>query len=730
MKVMAVVIIALMIAFIAGSYLRQLANRRATGMNEVVAFYGEGGEITRHNLILAARELQILRMLGADRLLIGGQDMQSVLLGELLFSEPAASARLMNRLKRAIILAEYRISTKQLNDIYRGPGTAEAFWFLLKNEAQQTGVKISSQNAREYLSALIPQIHGGATYSEVMHRLVDEERIPEDEIFSAFTNLIAVLQFSRFICSSEDMTLQQLTHTVSRQEERIDVEFVRFDSKVFVDDQKEPDERRILEHFNRYKSYFAGDISGDNPYGFGYKLPGRVRLEYIALRVDDVSEIIPTPTQEQTQLFHDRHRGQFTERVPSDANDPNSPLMVREKKYAEVADAVLKTIIHSRTIATVTDILQQGRDLTEAETDGEAEQSVQRAGDYQTARQELSELYNVEVYAGSTGLLSADDLQGDEYMSRMYLEGYGHNPPQFLNLVRLSKLIFAMDPLRAAELGPFEAARPRMYENIGPLKEASGRVVMLAKVVEIQKAAEPNSVDVSYSLETLNLGQPRQQADEKIYSVRQKVIEDLKKLDALKTARSKAEEFVQQAAKYDWEEALDKFNKLYGRENGGKKDRSGVSEDVTAPAAELFSLQSFLALRKLSGRTMEMVRVQNEGDPAGSLLIRAIRQEQELVSELLSLIPEDANTVDNLPVIKQVSSQMSCYCIKDISVRRLTRPEYEQIKAEQAYQQGLAQGQSLAAVHFNPENILKRMNFKAAQTDDSDSSESDESRSM
>jgi len=55
---------------------------------------------------------------------------------------------------------------------------------------------------------------------------------------------------------------------------------------------------------------------------------------------------------------------------------------------------------------------------------------------------------------------------------------------------------------------------------------------------------------------------------------------------------------------------------------------------------------------------------------------------------------------------------MSYYCINNIRVRRVVREEYEQLKPIQVYREEYIQFQSLAAVHFNPANILKRTNFR------------------
>ncbi|GAJ06661.1 unnamed protein product, partial [marine sediment metagenome] len=78
----------------------------------------------------------------------------------------------------------------------------------------------------------------------------------------------------------------------------------------------------------------------------------------------------------------------------------------------------------------------EAKTLTEADlqdTDIElanlsAEQLRQRAGDYETAAEQLSKKYEIKVYSGQTGLLSATDMRQDEYLGMLYLRGFGYNP--------------------------------------------------------------------------------------------------------------------------------------------------------------------------------------------------------------------------------------------------------------------------------------------------------------
>ena len=183
--------------------------------------------------------------------------------------------------------------------------------------------------------------------------------------------------------------------------------------------------------------------------------------------------------------------------------------------------------------------------------------------------------------------------------------------------------------------------------------------------------------------------------------------EDLKKLAAMKTTKTKAEEFINLAVKDGWDSTIDKFNQLYRRQD---------TEDETDP--NVFKLYNLTNIRRIQRGTIEMLAAQSEGNPAAQLLINSSEEERQLRNQLYSLVPQDSNTVDSLPLIVEFKPGMSYYCLKNISVRRLNQDEYERIKVLRAYKEDIAQSQSLAAVHFNPENILKRMDFRWAEQEE------------
>ena len=760
-KVMAVVVIVIMFGFIGGGTLLQQLSQRATGRHKTIAYFGDSKKITNNDLSLARQELDVLRSLAAD-VLLRNQDLRGILLGELLFAEQQTSPALINHIRQTIRTNRYRISDKQINDMYRRSVPSNIYWLLLKNEAQLAGIRVPIEQAGELLGQVIPQLFNGQTYSQLIGVLRDRYGLPEKQLLAIFSELLAIMQYAQMICSNQDVTSSQIAQAVATSAESIDAELVEFDPTVFASSIENPASSIEQEHFDKYKKFSPSAVSEENPYGFGYKLPDRVQLEYLILRLDDVRTLVEPPTNQQKEDYYNRNREQlFTEQVPSDPNDPNSPLNQRIKSYAEVSDMISDRLLNDKINSTANRIMQEAKTITEAgleDTEIEPviltdEQFKEKTVDYKTTAEQLSEKHNCKLYAGRTGLLSPIDLQIDEYLARLYLEGQGQSPVSLAQIVfavceqvpsdpndpnspLTQRIVFAVDDLASSELGPFDVRKPRMYENIGPLKDllgsarfglldSSGQIMAIIRVIKTIKADEPQSIDQTFSTSSLEFdpNQPSAQSGaegedeaENLYSVKEKVTEDLKKLAARDITKSKAEEFIGLAAKDGWDTAIDKFNELYGKQTSQDPNDPNASEisNEEKSVSEPFKLQNLTGLRRISKATLQTLTVQTAGNPAAQFFLNQRKNHRRFVEQLYSLIPQDSNTVDTVPLVIEFEPDMSFYCIKNISVKRITLQEYEKTKAMQIQREDYTQSESLAAVYFNPENILKRMSFRPA----------------
>jgi hypothetical protein len=734
---MAVVVIVIMFGFIGGGTLLQQFTRRSTGMYKAVAYFGNNTKITADDVARARRELDILRALRADALL-RSQQLQGILLGELLFTEQRTSPALLAHIKQNIRKYRFRISDKQLNDIYRRSVPTSIYWMLLKNEAKSAGIMFTDEQAGEVLGKVLPQLYEGQKYSRIISSLMGQYNLPEQKLLKIFGDLLAVMQYAQIICSNENMTTAQISQAVAYEWESISAELVEFEATVFSSDIDKPAPSAEKEHFEKYKKYFAGQVSDQNPYGFGYKLPDRVKLEYIAVKLDDIAPLIKPPTNQEKEDYYNRNRlstvNGFTEQVPSDPNDPNSPMINRTKSYAEVIDVITKQLVKNKINAEANRILQEAKTLTEPlspdiDTDPSkmtAEMLKDRAGDYEAAAEKLRKKYNVSIYAGQTGLLSPENLQKNEYLSRLYVEGHGQNP------VSLVQIVFAVGDLTASELGPFDVPELLIYQNIGPLKDLLGspwaglmdtsdQIMALVRVIKTAKEQEPQSIDLTFSTKSPSFD-PDKKDEERVYSVREKVTEDLKKLAAMEIAKSKADEFIAAAGKDGWDKTIDKFNGLYGKKTDKDPNSSELSIDEEK-IAKPFKMQNLPGMRRISKMTMKAMTVQSAGNPAAKQFLDGRRRQRLFLQKLYSLVPQDSNSVEDLPLVMEFKPDTSYYCIKNLSVKRLSLEDYEKIKGMKLQTEDYIQSESMAVVHLNPENILKRMNFRPAKSDDEEASE-------
>ncbi|MHC4120080.1 MAG: hypothetical protein ACYSWO_21510 [Planctomycetota bacterium] len=723
-KVMAVVVIIIMIGFIGGTALTSLLQSRSR-VRDVIAYIGDKTKVTNEDAYAARRELDILRMLRAD-VLLKSQDLQGIILGELLFSEQRASAALINRLKQTIRQNQYEISDKQINDIYRRQAPPDIYWHCLQYETHLAGIKLANAEVSELLAELIPKLFEGRTYSEVIGAIMSQRRITQEEILSALGKLLAVLQYAHMVCSSEDMTTRQIMNTASLEEGRADAEFVRFDSAAFAEMQDEPDSSRLTEQFDKYKKFFAGEVTDENPYGFGYKLADRVQLEYIAVKLGDVKSIVIPPTQDEMGDYYNRNKAmRYTEQVQSDPNDPNS-MTEQVKSYAEVADSIFDELLKSKINAQSETILQEARTLTEKNFqemddseigDLSAERYAELAGKYEEAATTLSDDYSVEVYTGRTGLLDPAAMLADEQLRTLIVRGAGRNP------VRLGQVVFGVKELAASELGRFDVPRPRLYENIGPVRDLmsqygdiAGTIMAVVRVVEAKKASEPENIDVTFSTSSLNLDPNDTEPSEDVYSVKELVVEDVRKLAAIDAAKAKAEEFIAQAAENDWKETLDSFNKAYKEQQ---------QKDPNEPDA--FRLQNSRGLQRLSRADLETLTVQNQGVPGQRMYVPQVQElltlreakiRGQFVDKLYWLVPAGKTTAENVPLVMEFKPDMSYYAIKNVSLTPLWKEGYEDVKVMRLFREDHTRSQSLAAVHFNPENITERLKLRWAGLDE------------
>ncbi|MBN1795087.1 MAG: hypothetical protein JW804_00280 [Sedimentisphaerales bacterium] len=709
-KLLAIAVVFLMVAFIGGPALTYLFRPKGGSLKSALARYGTKGTITHRDIMIAQRQLDILRKLGIPNML-RAQDISGILLGELLFTERTTSPRVIGALRNIIQSNQLRVTNQQILDMYNRDHREEIYWILLKKEVEQAGIAVNDEIAEDMLRRNIPRMFEGVSYAQLVNKII-QGGISEEEIISAFANIIAVHEYARIILSCEDLTLAQISKLASIKNESIDTEFVRMPAELFQDDsprrsasqpdQTEPSEEELNEHFEKYKHYYQAQVSEENPYGFGYKFDNMVRLEYIAVKRADVEKLIEKPTQQDKEQYYSNNKYRFIEQVPIDPNDPNSPTTGRLKKFGEVAVQIDNLIRRDRIAEKIETILSKAKYLSEQKYSGvehaelKGEKLKDLAADYTEIAGEISDTYSIKTYSGKTGLLSHRDIQEDKYLSRMFYQ------PATSDMISypLVQFVLAVEELGLDDIVISNINKPKMYETISPVMDSLGQIAAVIRITEVQPSRVPETIDETVDKTTIKMDEDAEETEHEVFVIKEKATEELRLLAGQRQAGKKAEEFISFAEEKTWELALDKYNELYPPEPNEPNN---------------FELVTLADLKKIGSEAMEVLSAQTKGFAGARLSKSQVKARMMIVNKLFSLVPAKSDTPEKLPLAVEMQPNMSYYCIKSLKMNRLDRDEYYKNKAISVYQRDFMECQNLAFEHFKPENILRRMNFRIVE---------------
>jgi hypothetical protein len=712
-KLMAFVVIFIMIAFVGGTAFQQIMSRIGAG-GGTVAYFGEKDKITSADFLQARSDLEVLRLLMFDKLLhLGLPDLSSRLLAQLLFPDSRIALAMSEDMKQAVMQGRLQMSTKDI-DVFFGQavGRSELLWILLKNEAKQAGCITTNSQAKQILKQIVPQLtQGQVDAKQLVDFIIKNNNVPEREIFRIAGDLWAILTYTRMITSNEAVTISEVRAAIGREGEKIDAEFVKINASDFVAGQSEPTPEELAEHFEQYKKFPPGRIDDRNPYGFGYEQPARIAVEYLILKLEDVQTLTAEPTPDETEAFYQQnlnspnYQSLFKYDQLTDPNDPESKVQMT-RSYAEVSGQIRRIMTQGKTSRQADMILNEAMGLTEAGfastdldqiTDADSEK---RAGNYKEAAAKLSEKYKITVHTGQTGMLSADNVTTDTYLSRLAIEG------QNQKIFPLGNVLFALDELAAGQDRSFGLPRSRMWQNIGPVKDMFGSIIGIVRVIRAENVSEPADLNVSFDTNGVILDETEQ--TQSVYSVRDKVARDVKLQKAMTQAGARADEFIKLIdARGGWTEALDELNRLH--------------HDPNDPFTVMLRLDRLTQQTRFSDMDIRTARDRSAGSPAAAAYVRNTMERKKLLDKLYSLIPEGETEATDLKTIFEFKPGACYYVVGNVSRTTVTEQDYHQKKGQVALMMDAARAERLLLIHLGPENIFKRMNYRPAATEtDSD----------
>lgn len=442
--------------------------------------------------------------------------------------------------------AEVQVLGQIYPDLAMLSGGDSLQWMLMLEEAHQMGISASDYEVADLL-AQVDQLREQQKQPKVdKARLAAQYGATEPFIDQAIRNWLIVQQYKELVyglahINEQDrilnlrmFTLYQrfrmfgqavaalestmgkvrvsqplLERFVSDQNANVKIAFVEVNSDQYKEKVARPTEEKLKDLFDKYKGNLAG--AGEK-YGYGYKLPNRVKLEYIAIPIKRVREAVKIAESDIVEHY-DKNKDQYTETPPTPAEDADKkeedktpPAPARQKTYDEVRDQIEGELRRQRAGELARKMVQRARNLliedarrVKINPDGYRDiEAATKSGWKPKSLRDVADALNKEFSVLPD--YHYDDQKWFDAASLANLEGIGSSvlvlgtPPN----QRVNR--FAEYALSAKELNP-DKRNPlnvqRLQANMPSMAmEDFDQSRHLFRITDAQEAHEPKTLDV------------------------------------------------------------------------------------------------------------------------------------------------------------------------------------------------------------------------------------------
>jgi hypothetical protein len=331
-------------------------------------------------------------------------------------------------------------------------------WLLILRDARRMGLGAGDHEVANLLGML------GYDDENKVRRLTIEAGVTEDMLYRAFRDWITIEQYRELAAGQGHVSIENrlntyvslinqlqmggvspyailsglarasqglprmstpvLMRTIADQLSNVTIAAVPVRSTRYLEDVTAPDEAALVALFDQYKNDLPGE---GEPYGFGYKIPDRVKIEYMTIPFDQVVQL-QTVDESRVVRYYDEHPDQFMTQPPAQGSDDTEEQEVQPqlRPYVAVRDQIVSRLktedaedMIGQMARTAQSLLQ--RDVRQMETDNGYR--VIRDGWQPTPFDEVAEALQEQF-----NVLPSTRVRGGEWLSRddlAQIEGLG-----------------------------------------------------------------------------------------------------------------------------------------------------------------------------------------------------------------------------------------------------------------------------------------------------------------
>lgn len=214
-------------------------------------------------------------------------------------------------------------------------GQEDTAYMLLLKEADKYGVSTTRLDVSEFLKEFRLD---GATWDAVLNSLRSGSRyVSDDRMHDAVARWVTIRKLFTMEMATTPPSEAEVKQMYRDFNERIKLRVIQIHAEDFLKEVPTPTDQEIQKQFDAFKNVAKGSL-GDveaNSFGFGYKVPDQVSIQYLAVDAAAVARAAK-PTEDQIIAYFVANKARFTK--PGDAKVDESKLLeeARPKILAEL----------------------------------------------------------------------------------------------------------------------------------------------------------------------------------------------------------------------------------------------------------------------------------------------------------------------------------------------------------------------------------------------------------
>lgn len=575
-------------------------------------------------------------------------------------------------------LAEMRV-IQQLGFLPAQLNLDPLVYYLLVAEAERAGIQTGVEEVKELLRQR-------RMTNDQLARIQRDQRISYDDIYEIAGKWLSVRTLMDLQASGVADTLPRRQTSYRDTTQKAVARMSLIDARGFAHRVSEPTEEQLVAFFEEFKAEEPGD--SESELQFGYRLPDRVRVEYLTVDPADVVRKV-TVKSSQVRRYFEENSNKYMKSDPtvgppaaSAAPPPQVPMTFEEAEDQVREDfRMIKAIDEAQRLVNELHEAVYGpwRPLDRGE-EGFRAVPAEPLVSFESLRDEFSERY--PVLHQTTDLVDYDLLQGKPLFGDAFVT-VNRRP------VSVADLAFRVKGLAERAEGDvlplFNVMEPGPVV-VAPDVTGQHQVyqAFVFRVTEVKPSAPPDSID----------------------EVRVQVEEDWRDWQAFEMAREHAEKLAARAREIGLEAALAEATEL-------RETLSAGATAATQPAAEGTPPQ-----RKPRYAEDLEIFTPNPIGRRDSMVVPRVGRTSTLPSAVLELTADlQDESVAHAVTAAPLANQLKWVVAELDELKPLYAGEFEQQVQMSASQLRRGTIQAFQSYWIAPQNVVERTGFESALPD-------------